>query len=263
MSFNYPTHKDYLREQGERLAQQHTQTAKQVTVVYYTANCEAPLFEAKITERLQQHAGTLPIISVSQKPMALGTNICVGDVGMSNLNGFRQMLIGAEAATTPYVLFAEADFLYPKEYFEFVPPAPGMYYYDSVWIVHRITRYGRGAFRKKMSEGARVCDRESFVRAYDKWLKRWPTWSRTKIDKKCGDPFMFEEHPGRFGGPPVVSFKSGLGLRYVTHHDKQGVLTLPTWGDIPTLRRTMFDKSENDYYTETDLAVKKQIKDRT
>ena len=42
----------------------------------------------------KESAGDTPIISVSQKPMDLGNNICVGDVERSSQNGYMQLLIG-------------------------------------------------------------------------------------------------------------------------------------------------------------------------
>lgn len=238
-----------------------------VTLVYYTANSEAPDFESKIVANIKQHSSHLPVISVSQRPMDFGTNINVGPVGCTNLNGFRQMLVGAEAATTPYVLFAEADFLYPKEYFEFVPPGPGMYYYTNVWLVYRIRRYGRGAFKKKMSEGARICDRETFVTTYRKWLAQWPTWSPVRIEKAPGDPFNFEETPGRFDGPPALSWKTGRGLRGVSTaiKDKRytNVMHLPPWGDIPTLRTHMFSKDTYaEHYAAVDAAREQHLREQ-
>ena len=62
------------------------------TIIYYTSNQEGSLFEEKIRENILKHKGNLPIISVSQKPMGFGKNICVGDVGHSYLNEFRQIL---------------------------------------------------------------------------------------------------------------------------------------------------------------------------
>jgi hypothetical protein len=217
--------------------------AKNITVVYYSSNAEAPEFESKIIADLCRKADHLPLVAVTQKPLEGFTTICVGDVGSTNLNGFRQMLIGAEAAKTRFVLFAEADFLYPKEYFSFVPKKNGMYYYDNVWIVYRLTRYGRGAFKKKMSEGARICDRETFVRVYAKWLRKFPEWTSESLSMRQGDPFLYEHTVGRFYGPPCISFKTGRGLRWTANSMKgpgvQNVLSLPVWGDIPTLRAEM------------------------
>ena len=49
------------------------------TIIYCSSNKELPEFEAKIVANLLKNCGDLPIISVTQKPMDLGRNICVGD----------------------------------------------------------------------------------------------------------------------------------------------------------------------------------------
>ena len=96
-----------------------------LTVIYYTNNLEKPEFEGRIQKTLKESTDSLgvPIISVSQKPIDFGKNICVGGVGASSQNAFRQLQIGAMEAKTRFVCPAEADFLHPREYFEFVPPS--------------------------------------------------------------------------------------------------------------------------------------------
>src|SRR6266404_6192987 len=103
----------------------------EATVIYYTSNREKPDFEIRVRENLLKTCGNLPIISVSHKPIDLGKNICVGDVGVSGFNMFRQVQIACEAATTPFVISAEADCLYPPDYFKFVPPSLDVPYRDS------------------------------------------------------------------------------------------------------------------------------------
>lgn len=73
-----------------------------LTVLYYTSNHKQPEFERKIIENLKETCGDLPIVSVSQKPLNLGGKICVGNVGLSYLNEWRQILIGTREVKTPY-----------------------------------------------------------------------------------------------------------------------------------------------------------------
>src|SRR5438132_1087410 len=94
----------------------------QVTILYYTSNREDPEFEARVKQNLLKVCGDLPIISISQKPIKLGKNICIKDVGTSGFNMFRQVEIGCKLAETPFVISAEADCLYPPDYFQFIPP---------------------------------------------------------------------------------------------------------------------------------------------
>ena len=93
-----------------------------VTILYYTANVEDELFERKIRKNILKNKGDLPIISVSQKPIDFGDNICVGEHEPCYLNLFRQIQIGLEKVRTTFIITTEADFLYPPDYFTFVPP---------------------------------------------------------------------------------------------------------------------------------------------
>jgi hypothetical protein len=141
------------------------------TIIYYSGNRENQEFEQKIIDNLKEQAGDIPIISVSQKPMNLGKNICVGDVGFSYLNEWRQILIGAKEAKTPYIIFAESDFIYSKDYFRFIPNTDmDMYIYDNIWIVMD-KKFGDYFWNKKSSEGAQICKRKLLIEKYEKHLE--------------------------------------------------------------------------------------------
>src|SRR5574337_272588 len=108
-------------------------TKKDLTIIYYTSNwldTHNPYFLANTKKQLLKAIGDLPLISVSQKPIALGKNICVGDIGRSHLNIYRQILIGAKAAKTKYVALAEDDILYSWEHFHEHLPEKGKFAYD-------------------------------------------------------------------------------------------------------------------------------------
>ena len=64
------------------------------TIIYYTSNKEDEAFEGKTRKKLLEVCGDIPIISVSQKPIDFGKNICVGDVGACDANLYRQIQIG-------------------------------------------------------------------------------------------------------------------------------------------------------------------------
>lgn len=112
---------------------------RDTTVIYYTSNREKENFENKIKGRLLGSIGDTPLVSVSQKPIDFGENICVGDVGTSDHNIYRQLQMGCMRATTKYVCTAEADCLYPPSgYFDFSPPDENAaYHYTNVWILYR------------------------------------------------------------------------------------------------------------------------------
>lgn len=112
-------------------------TAKDLTIIYYTSNfldTANPYFLENTKKQLLKAIGDLPMIIVSQKPTLFGdnsTNICIGDIGRSHLNIYRQMLIGAKEARTPYVAMAEDDILYSFEHFHAdLPSSQDVFLYD-------------------------------------------------------------------------------------------------------------------------------------
>jgi len=218
-----------------------------LTIVYYSSSRERPEFEKKIIDRLKESCGDLPIISVTQKPLDLGKNISVGDVGLSYLNEWRQILIGAKEAQTPFIIFAESDFLYPTEYFKFVPPKKGLWRYDNIWVVFKDTQIAGSFRRKSYSEGAQIWDKESLIATYEKYLGDKPQWAdrRDFLPNKNGedDSWIIHDMPFDFfeGATPCVTFKTGEGMRARTNVFNKGFsdnrkMSLPYWGNVDDLR---------------------------
>lgn len=216
---------------------------KTKTILYYTANTEDHKFEAKIRKNILKQKGDVPIISVSQKPMDFGKNICVGDVGHSYLNMYRQILIGAKAAKTPYIILAECDFLYPESYFSFEPNGADSYRYSNVWIVFKEKLY---SYRRKInSEGASIWKRRYIIKLLEEYLDGGPQWHDGRIQNKDknGKPkkgtlsVPFELFDGDIA---CIGFKTGLGMgrqTNVLHGREYMSMKLPYWGHISTLRK--------------------------
>ncbi len=205
------------------------------TIIYYTSNRETPEFEGKIRDTILQNCGGLPIISVSQKPIYFGRNICIGEVGVSVLNIFRQILIGAREVETEYVIFAEADFLYPEDYFKFNPPGGSFYRCDNVWLVFKD---GGNYCRKHWSNGAQVVRRDFLVEILENYLEGQPEWAisnRQYLTKKKdynGVPFEY------FSSGPCVSFKTRNGLTYKANfRRKEKRDSVDIWGHVKELKR--------------------------
>jgi len=206
-----------------------------LTVVYYSSNREDERFESHIRRNLLAVTGDLPMVSVTQKPSPeLGTNICVGDVGVSQNNCKRQILIGAEAAKTKWVAFAEADFLYPHEYFDLAVDEPAVdtvYFYQPVYFLAR----KQPVFRMKMymPEGASVCSRELVIRETQRALKGKPEWIGELEDRKDKPNPLSDVPRVTFnGGPAAIIFKTPIamhrGIR--CHGSEHDVTCLPYWG---------------------------------
>ncbi len=206
-----------------------------MTVIYYSSNRENPQFEEKIMENLYTKVSGLPIISVTQKPVALGQNICVGDVGTSGFNVCRQIQIGCEAAATPFVITAEADCLYSPDYFTFIPPKWDVCYRNTNIYVQK---YQNDFCNKKNgSLFSTIVGRRYFLNRLDELFGDAPKWNSTlknwpkEIGKKLFDSYGYFETLF-----PCISFKTGNGLRKHSPTGGTPYYELPYWGSIKTLR---------------------------
>lgn len=219
-----------------------------ITVLYYTANKETPSFENKIKDNILKHIGSLPLVSVSQEPIDFGKNLCIGKHAASYFNQFKQIRAGLDFIDTEYVLVAEADVLYPPEYFTFIPDRPASYYrYDNVWIHHNLGNGGKAsaipAFHfKRYSEGAQLINRNFWAEVIDKYFRvvesGWDEdgtkrlrWAKFKTDPNF-----------TWTGNPVISFKTDGGLTKFTPVDNsvRAKRSLPYWGSASKLREEMF-----------------------
>ena len=128
---------------------------------------------------LEWSAGDTPIISVSQKPVELGTNIVVGDIGRKVENLWIQALVGAEAATTEFVGIAEQDNFYPKGCFDYRPPKPDTFYYNFNYAMLHYSGplHGKFGVNSEIRTGYSqlICGRQILIDAL--------TWAIAKMDE--------------------------------------------------------------------------------
>lgn len=213
-----------------------------ITVIYYTANRETESFEAQVRQRLVESAGgRWPIISVSQKLIDLGQNICIGEVGACNANAYRQLQIGIEAAKTQFVIAAESDCLYPPEYFDWIPPTPtDCYRYPNVWVMSKWhgVQFGNGYHMKWFSECAQIAGRDYWLRHIENALKGRPQWSTPEeADPPLVFGGMFRMWQGDYS-KPIINIKTEEGLRKWTrtHRHCLPEETLPYWGKANDFR---------------------------
>ncbi len=203
------------------------------TVIYYTSNQEEEKFEAKIRENLLKVIGNLPLISVSQKPIDFGKNICIGNVGVSNQNAHRQLQIGAMAATTPFIHFAEADTLYPKEYFIYIPPVIDRIYRAPIYLLYLNRRsWGKDRFYlKQSSEASTVVGRKYIIKHIESYLSDRGMWNPI-LERNSTYPRMVPDHDAySIFNPevPIISIKTGHSM-HGSHHCSGRAKILPFWG---------------------------------
>lgn len=212
------------------------------TILYYSSNRETPDFEKRIIDSLLEVSGELPIVSVTQKPIKLGNNICIGDVGASGFNLFRQIFIGLKAITTKFVMSAEADSLYPKGYFDFIPERDDVCYRaNKIYVMPDARDY----FFHKI-EGTvlgQTVGRDFYLSTLEKLFEGAPQWlveEKNFPKERRGQVDIFT-HIERWDPPaPIVTFKTHRGLRYYTHSERVPILELPYWGSGKALRAYYF-----------------------
>lgn len=209
-----------------------------LTIIYYTSNRENPIFEDYIQRHLLSVCGNIPIISVSQKPISFGDNICVGDVGANDNNLYRQIQIGCENAKTPFVACAEADCLYPPDYFRLDPiTIDSIYRYNNIYILKR----SRHEFlRKEWCEGAQIAGREYLIDLIKEAMHGMQMWNEESRPRM--NPYREIVRQWLWYGTdiPVISIKTGRGLRAnASTLSSQGIVSLPYWGSYSRLRRKL------------------------
>jgi len=197
-------------------------------------------FENKVRETLLENCGGLPIISISQKPIELGTNICVGDdIGVSGFNMFRQVLIGCEEATTKFIISAEADCLYPPDYFTYRPPTDDVCYRNTNLYVMP-DRRSFFFHKKEGATHAQIIGREFYIKRLKELFEGAPMWSAEEknFPRERGlgiDVFKDIEHYATDN--PVFQIKTHRGMRYYTHSDRTPLANIPYWGDGKAIRK--------------------------
>lgn len=224
-----------------------------ITAIYYTSNRENEKFERNIRNRILTQTSfmhsidgklPMPIISVSQKPIDFGKNICVGKKYPCDINIWRQKLIACKAATTPFVITTEADCLYPPEYFQYIPRGVNQHHrYLNVWILEKNKDM---FYRKESTEGAEIVGRELYIKQIEKALKGKPEWATKKdahtpglskvvvLWKRGWKPWE--------GKNAVISIKTGHGIRAHAAPMRGWTRTakLPYWGSIEKVKKEMF-----------------------
>ena len=174
--------------------------------------CTASLIPEFTAEKIRSHLlkvtkGKYPIVSVSQKPLSFGQNICVGEIGQSNYNFFKQMLIGAKEVKTKYAVCVDDDTLYVPEHFARRPSSENVFIYNTnVWFA------GSKIFwRQKDMSGmsCHICPTKALINNLIPRFEMYPAPPRDL--RHWGEPGKFDTE---FGIPnaKVETFKTELPI---------------------------------------------------
>ena len=177
-------------------------------VVYYTHRGHGDIYDA-CRRQIDRGIGDMPLVCVSLEPIGWHTNIVL-PLQSSILTMFKQQLAGLEAIKTDVVFFCEHDVLYHPCHFDFVPPQPNVYYFNSnFWAVD--TQDGKALYYDgmKMTSGL-VAYRDILVEHYTKkiaWVEEeGGTFSRRRMGFEPGKKIS----KGRIGDYEWAYYRSAF-----------------------------------------------------
>ena len=201
------------------------------TIIYYSSNREKPDFEKRVQETILKNSD-LPIISVTQKPMDFGHNICVGDVGVSGFNMFRQVQIALKEATTKFVISAESDCAYPPEYFTFEPERDDIPYRETnLYVIPDARDYF--FYKKEGATHAQIVGRKFYLQRLEALFGDAPAWAPEEKNfpkERTGKNDIFDKIAYFRTAQPVFQIKTHMGMRYFTHSDRTPIPEIDYWG---------------------------------
>lgn len=228
---------------------------KDLTIIYYTSNWLEQTNPAFLTATLNSLAHStkgFPIISVSQKPVDLSwwdvehKNICVGDIGRSHLNIYRQLLIGAKEAKTPYIAAAEDDILYSHSHFRTHRPPPHRFAYDlNRWGINSWVKPPIFGYRARPVVNQLIAPTELLIEAMEERFAKFKDVPDDQVPISFwGDPGRYEKQLGVtvreiecFAAPePSIVFSHEEAFGFLNHGKRKSVgefprTSLPGWGE--------------------------------
>ena len=110
-----------------------------LTLLYTSSSVMDENVSKKIREELTKFG--YPIVSVTQKPIDFGKNICVGDIGVNKYSEYKQILTGLKEIKTKYVACVDDDTLYSPEHFLNRPEDNTFIYEMNYWFAQEELDY--------------------------------------------------------------------------------------------------------------------------
>jgi len=217
-----------------------------LTVVYYTANVISDYFAKNTQKQLIEAIGSLPLITVSKKPMNLGENIVV-DSPRSHFNIYRQAMIGAKAAKTKYIAMAEDDVLYSPAHFQYRPRNAPFAYNLGYWGIYTWQDPPIYNYKGRRNLDSLICPRDAFIEAMEERFAKYPNdeadkdlWAEPgKYERQLG--VTVRESESFYTQPPNIKFSHKTELSYAGLGDRKRAgelraIEIPYWGRVEALR---------------------------
>ncbi len=212
------------------------------TIIYYTSNQISEFFANNVRKNIKEVAGDMPIISVSQKPLDFGHNICIGDIGCSIYNVYKQILIGAKEAKTKYVACCEDDSLYTKEHLSLIPEEDAFYYNYNRWFIEA---YGMFRYRNRSGMLTCIVKTDLMIKSLEIRFAKYPTPLTRAQSKGWGEPGRYEGNLKLEQIPmvkmrtvqPIITFNHRPCLGGIRRKNETDILqeNLEPWGNAKEL----------------------------
>ncbi len=194
-----------------------------LSLLYYSCHSLPEHQEVYMRNELAKvaKAGEYPIISVTQKPINFGQNICLGQIGKSHYNYFKQILAGAKAAKTKYVACCEDDTLYSLEHFSHRPSSDNIFAYNEhAWFLERSRAKGSLFWHKyQKGEGyALIAPTELLISTIEERFEKYP------VEPPRARQKHYWQEPGRddrlgLEKRPIEFFKTDIPLVTLNYYD--------------------------------------------
>jgi len=213
-----------------------------LTIIFYTANYISEYFAKNVRKQLVKAIGDIPIISVSQKPMDFGQNICVGDIGRNTFNIYQQVLTGTKLAKTKYVAMAEDDVLYaPQHFTEYRPPDDAFGYNMKKWGIFTWSDPPLFNYKHRRGMTSLICTKDLLIEALEERFTKYP--DNESLPPQFGEPGRLDRTLGVTvrkleewnSSVPNIVFSHETALAYLNLGIKkkmgaERVAELPYWG---------------------------------
>lgn len=231
-----------------------------ITILYYTANRISEHFGWEVRMRLlRMHIEfQRQLVSVSHKPIGRGwDSIIVGDKPPSIWQTYQNILIGAKAATTPYIACCEDDTLYAPGHFMYRPPLDTFAYNHMRYVITRKAgedgkREAFYYFRERTQMAMCIAPRELLIETLEERFAKYPTPVPHEIAKKTGwgEPGRYEKNLGLTprkleyfrSAQPNVTFNHGDSLmgRRAVKPDDILAQSIEPWGEANALWNAVY-----------------------
>ena len=215
-----------------------------LTIVYYTGHSPNEVLTESVRKQLLIAADGLPIISVTQKPIAFGENYCLGNLGFSNLSRVKQTIFGIRKARTKYIGLAEDDVFYSPDHFHVYRPVEDTIAFNLLtWSLYTwVVKEPFYSIRLRRTNTSLIAPRDLLLDALEERLHLIET-------EKVLNPRLFSE-PGRYErntklkNRKTITFMSHIPNVAITHegalayanlgkrkrHGRIRAFDIPYWG---------------------------------